>query len=332
MESGKILVIHQGAIGDLVLSLPAISALTKYFSNVSFHFMGYPDRLKLLLVEIDTVISIHWSGFSSLYTSKPDPPPGLKQYLEQFEKVVVFGTKGDEILVNSLKMIGVKEVLRIDSFPDQNMHVIDHQASILSSVGIEVKDKNPRLFIRDEDERSAKEFLFHNDIKENDQLIFFHLGSGSIKKTWPTSHFTQLAKDLQDMVSIKIAVIQGPADREQTQAFYTHLNGVNTVKIDSLPLKTLAAILKLGNCFVGNDSGITHLSAAVGIPTVALFGPTDPKVWGPRGEHVCILEGKAECSPCDQKKLRACRRQKCLENINVGMVSHVVEGIMEEGY
>lgn len=330
MSNSKILIIHQGAIGDLILSLPAITVLKKYFSHCSFQFMGYPEYLELLTWERDQVFSIHVPGFSSLYTERPDPSEELKRYLGQFERVIIFGEKGEETLVSGMKVIEVKEIFRIDTFPDQGIHVIDHQASLLSSLGIEVRDTIPRLFIKEEDARLAQSILIHHDLKEDDHLIFLHPGSGSIKKVWPPAHFAQLAKDLCDALPVKIVVIEGPADRKQTEKFYAHLGSISTVKIEPVPLRVLAAILKRGDCFIGNDSGITHLSSAVGTPTIAMFGPTDPEVWGPRGENILILSGEAECSPCSPQEWEACTRQKCLENLEVETVYDAVEKLLSE--
>jgi ADP-heptose:LPS heptosyltransferase len=150
-----------------------------------------------------------------------------------------------------------------------------------------------------------------------------------MKKSWSPISFALLAQYLQDTLNIKIVIIEGPADGAQVEEFYKYFNGGSTVRIVSPPLRTLAALLKRGKCFAGNDSGITHLSAAVGTPTVALFGPTDPGVWGPRGGNVHIITETVDCSPCNQETLKACARQRCLENISVETVYHVIQGILD---
>jgi ADP-heptose:LPS heptosyltransferase len=66
------------------------------------------------------------------------------------------------------------------------------------------------------------------------------------------------------------------------------LDGITCIDLQCLELPLLAAILSQCHLFIGNDSGITHLAAALGVPTIALFGPTDPYVWGPRGKKVFI--------------------------------------------
>ena len=331
MTNSKILIIHQGAIGDLILSLPAITALREHFTNHIFSFIGYPSTLELLPVEPEQIVSIDMPGLSSFYTTKPDPPEELKQYLAKFEKVIIFGMRGGEDLVKGMNAIGVKEVFRIDTFPDHCIHVTDYQASILSSLGTEVKNRVPRLSISEQDKKLAGEVLLRHGVKEDKPLIFIHPGSGSIKKSWPSHHFAKLARNLQERFSARIAVIEGPADRAQAETLSASLKGSSTVKIGKLPLRTLAVLLKRGKCFIGNDSGITHLAAAVGTPSIALFGPTDPGVWGPRGENVSIIRGETDCSPCTPETLRGCTRQRCLENIKVETVSDAVQKLVSEG-
>jgi heptosyltransferase-3 len=104
--------------------------------------------------------------------------------------------------------------------------------------------------------------------------IILHPGSGSPGKCWP--YFRELANRL-DRVSFLI----GPAEPEFDTGAYPRL--------ENLPLREVARELASAQGFIGNDSGITHLAAYLGCPTIAIFGPTDPGVWGPVGRRVTIL-------------------------------------------
>jgi ADP-heptose:LPS heptosyltransferase len=86
------------------------------------------------------------------------------------------------------------------------------------------------------------------------------------------------------------------------------------------PLEDLAALL--GRCvgYVGGDSGVTHLAAAVGTPVVAVFGPTDPAVWAPRGPHVAIVRHRVPCQPCTWEAMWACSHRACLADLTVDAV------------
>jgi ADP-heptose:LPS heptosyltransferase len=83
-------------------------------------------------------------------------------------------------------------------------------------------------------------------------------------------------------------MVEGPAERNAVATMSEALDDITFIALQCLDLPLLAAILSQCNLFIGNDSGITHLAAALGVPTVALFGPTDPYFWGPRGKTVFI--------------------------------------------
>lgn len=322
----KILIVHQGAIGDLILSIPAIRALQEHFKTHYFCFMGSPSILEILLGEPVDIFSIQMLGFASLYKDNPDPPESLKKFFRMFEKVIVFGKEGEDCLVRNLKYLGIKEACRIDTFPEDAMHVIDYHCLILSAYNILMKEKRPRILLREEEIRDAEEFL-KNKMDSDESLIFIHPGSGSLKKCWPLPFFKELSEMLRCKYKVKIALIEGPVETSYLEDLRKKFS-LNTMFIKDISLRTLAALLKKGICYIGNDSGISHLSAAVGIPTVVIFGPTNPLVWAPRGENVEIIYEKLDCSPCTSELMRRCLRQRCLETIKVEKVFEKVEKII----
>jgi len=108
-------------------------------------------------------------------------------------------------------------------------------------------------------------------------------------------------------------VLLGPVEQERG-GLELLLN--RAVVARSLTLAQAAALLARSDLYLGNDSGISHLAAAVGVPTVALFGPTDARQWAPRGEVVRILRRNAECSPCDMPVMKRCSHRKCLTSFH----------------
>jgi ADP-heptose:LPS heptosyltransferase len=109
--------------------------------------------------------------------------------------------------------------------------------------------------------------------------VLLHPGSGSPKKNWPLEYFQELAQRL-NATGLTTAFTHGPAE--------DNLPLENCLPPMSLP--DLARTLASAHLYIGNDTGITHLAAAVGTPTLALFGPTNPTVWAPRGPHVHVLQ------------------------------------------
>jgi ADP-heptose:LPS heptosyltransferase len=106
-------------------------------------------------------------------------------------------------------------------------------------------------------------------------------------------------------------LLEGPADREVIQDLLDHLPG-GPLLLRDLSLPLLAGVLSVADLYVGHDSGITHLAALLGLPTVALFGPTDPARWAPRAPAVTVLRGRpCECESWDTVKM--CDEKPCLE-------------------
>ena len=127
------------------------------------------------------------------------------------------------------------------------------------------------------------------DLWEPKGTVILHPGSGSRSKVWP--HFEELAAQMPDA-----RILLGPADAP--------LNAPNACLTD-ISLTEVAEELRHCRAFVGNDSGITHIAAYWGAPTVALFGPTDPSVWGPLGRRVTVVHKPAltEIPMADVRKL-----------------------------
>jgi ADP-heptose:LPS heptosyltransferase len=99
-------------------------------------------------------------------------------------------------------------------------------------------------------------------------------------------------------------------------------------QVKGLSLLELASVMEGCRLFIGNDSGISHMASALGIPTIAIFGPSDPSVWSPRGEKVWVVRKGIPCSPCAQEKILQCTEIECLRGIGV---EEVLKGLERVG-
>ena len=317
-----ILIIHQGAIGDFILSLPAISSFKNSYPDATVEIWGYRHILKLVEKRFyaNTVSSIDRKEMAPFYSEDGALDAGLMEHVKQFDRIVIFGKEGSKTLLRNLKKVEVKGVCFVDTFPHNNgeVHIIDHQLSQLSRLGYAVPDTIPRLFPDEEDAKQAAEFFNEKRVHDSSLKVAIHIGSGSRMKAWPTGRFVQLSEKLIEINGAKIILPIGPADGKMVHEFIGLMNSEAVIPIANLPLNELAAILKKCNVYVGNDSGITHVAAAVGVPVVALYGPTNPQVWGVRGDIVSIMhkEGFA-CSPCLREEMKRCEKRRCLEEISV---------------
>jgi ADP-heptose:LPS heptosyltransferase len=120
-------------------------------------------------------------------------------------------------------------------------------------------------------------------------LLAVHPGSGGRQKCWPAASFYAVMRRLHAQLQVSFMIIEGPAEEKTAGVFQKSLAELPHMRIRNLELCLVSAILSQSALFIGNDSGITHMAAALGIPTIAVFGPTDPAVWAPRGKSVSIV-------------------------------------------
>ena len=314
-SSGRILIIHQGALGDFILTLPAITALREALAPGFLELMGQPWVLPLAHCPqyADRISDINRADMAIFFNEEATLPKKLCRDLGGFDAAFVFGNS--ETLAHNLRRAGIKNTFVLPPFPKLRMHVTDHHQRSLAEVGIFATLSPPRVFLREDEKKWAQDLVFSNGWRDK-EIIVIHPGAGSRKKVWPPSRFATLGRMLAGD-SRRLLLIQGPADYKTAPEALTGLHGVPCEIIHGLPVTRLAAVLSLASLFVGNDSGVSHLAAALGVPTVAIFGPTDPIVWAPKGRHSSWLRGDAGCGPCDRKTQHTCQSQQCLEKLSV---------------
>jgi ADP-heptose:LPS heptosyltransferase len=217
-----------------------------------------------------------------------------------------------------LQKAGAERVIPLPSFPPEvsKIHVADYLVDSLGASGFEAENSSHPLELPQDVSDFARSFLGNLGLEERDDVLAIHPGSGSPVKNWSPESFAKVA----DRVSgrTKVLLISGPAQDGVEEVRRAMKNGRPLVA-ENLSLLQLAALLRRSTTYLGNDSGITHLAAALGLPTVAIFGPTDPAIWGPRGPEVRILYEKKSCSPCPPEARSGCSRQ-CLERIEPNRV------------
>lgn len=327
-----ILIIHQGALGDFILSLPALRAFRHHYPGSSIEIWGYPEILRLVerSVYADRVYSIERERIASLFTPDTPVPASLTERFRSFDLICIFGGERQRPFVYNLKKIGAKKVFRIDPFPPDGSpaHVIDHQASQLSHLGLQAPLSIPELFPPEEAHQRASSFLEERKIDATALLVALHPGSGSNAKVWSIRNSAQLSRYLLNNDRVHLIVPIGPADKEHAEDYCNRISSDRILPVTNLPLTELAALLKRCGIYLGNDSGVTHMAAAVGTPVVTLFGPTDPRVWGPRGKDVRTVYRGVTCSPCSREEMKGCVHRKCLESIGVEEVYRMAREVI----
>jgi len=246
------LVIRPGAIGDFILSLPALECLKT--DNVE---VWSASRNLPLVRFADKVRSIADTGLDLLGVS--EPPSRLIEELRTFDCIVSWYGSNRPELRDLVRRLGLPFTF-FRALPDDDspIHAADFYLSQVHSISPCESDGIPRIYC---------------DVVPGDFAVIQPF-SGSPRKNWPLARFQELARKLERKMPVRWCA--GPEDPP--------LDGA--VHFDDL--YDLACWLAQARLYIGNDSGITHLAAAVGVPVLALFGPTNPAVWAPRGPHVRV--------------------------------------------
>jgi ADP-heptose:LPS heptosyltransferase len=299
----SILIVHQGAIGDFVLSLPALEALHSFYPEARFSFLANPNILESIRARpyFDKVLDCSESRWSPLYRRQGKLAKTHLDSLLTVDSIFVFGRSTSQILADSLASHLGKPAHRIDPFPesDLGLGLADHQCRQLEALGVPATPP-PAAVISPlpQDSLEARAFVRGN-LAPGDRLILLHPGSGSEKKLWKPAGWANLIHRLSAQQNLRLALLQGPADSNIVQQLRLRLEPLSPILVENWRLGKLAALLNEAALYLGNDSGISHLAAACGTPTIALFGPTDPRIWAPIGPRVRIVHWQPENSASD---------------------------------
>ncbi|MCX6900912.1 MAG: glycosyltransferase family 9 protein [Verrucomicrobia bacterium] len=289
-DNPRILVIRGGAIGDFILTLPAIGALRQRWPSARLEILGYP-RIAALAdgrYYADAVRSIDAAAMARFFVPEADLDPPLSDYFASFDLVLSYLYDPDDIFSANLARAGVPHLFRASAKPDRE-HAATHFARPLAELGLSVEPPHPRIFPNAADRAFAEQFFtVHCPLSTAHSLVALHPGSGGEHKVWPADRWAAVIRWLREQHGRDILLIGGEADDAARRA----LAPFNLPVAWNLPLPQLAAVLERCALFAGHDSGITHLAAAVGIPTLALFGPTSPEIWSPRGPKVRVLASR----------------------------------------
>lgn len=282
MTPPRTLVVHTGGIGDFLLACPSILALGR---EGPVELLGRRDRLELAVAGgiADAAHGLEHAGFDSIFET---PSQRLHDFLAPFQRVVVWMQDAQGEIRRGLEACGVANIEVYPGLPpaDWTRHA---SAYYLGCLGMP-EDADFKLSFAPMD-------------AQHDVVI--HPGSGSRTKNWPLDKYAALARDLESS-GREVTWCLGPAEIERALGPFSRLpNSTRRIVTDSLV--DLAAHLAVARDYIGNDSGVTHLAAAVGCPTIALFGPTDPTVWAPRACRVLRFEEASV--PAIKKALGALR-------------------------
>lgn len=299
-----VLLIRPGAIGDSLLTFPVMQALRVQHSDAHITFVS--NAAVLPLAHACQLADATYDYSAPLWSQLFLPPDRYSQQvrtlLAHTDQVICWLRDDDGIIARGLRAVGIKHVTVAPGRPPagERIHIVDY---LLRTVGMGSSRWHASAGDPEGPPHSSSSTLAPTGTRmgvgDPEGAVAIHPGSGGAYKCWPVPFFITIIETLLQR-SLPVLLLGGPADAARIQEIQQHVQRltVSTAGNDApllfqtmfdAPLLTLAQRLQGCRGYLGNDSGMTHLAAMLGLRTVALFGPSDPDIWHPIGPHVHTL-------------------------------------------
>lgn len=325
-----VLVIHPGALGDVLLSLPALRGLRcRYPSHgVGLVTSRQVGHLLQACDEVEVVFPLESDALASLLAGPQSVSPPLREWLAQCDLAVCWMTDSDQRLSSILRELGVSRMIQRSPLSSvcETIHQTDRVMETVRDV-VPTGDHGWKLLIPDQIVAAGKDRLAGLGILGNRSIVAVHPGSGSRHKCCAPTLLARVVSWLQANDACPL-VLGGPADDSMVARLCKVCEKPPPV-LQQLDLLSVAGVLAHVDLFVGHDSGLTHLAAALHLSTVALFGPTDPRRWAPRGSHVTVLTGDG-CRCQGWNAVEACLDKPCFQIPAERLIQACNEGLRRQ--
>jgi heptosyltransferase III len=277
----KILVIRGGAIGDFVLTLPVLAALRAHYPNATIDILGYPRIASLAVASrlANQVAALESPALAGFFSRDGHRNADTANYFAQFDLILSFLYDPGEIFQSNVARCSSANFLIGPHRPDESLqlHATEQLLTPLKTLGIRNSDSRPRLLLPGV-----------TPIKSNS--IALHPGSGSILKNWPEENWKELLELLAIKSNRKFLFIGGEAEGERCERLSKIIPPERVEIAQNLPLVELAQRMKSCAGFIGHDSGITHIAAALDLSGLVLWGPCNAQTWRPQSEKFKLLQ------------------------------------------
>ncbi len=330
----KILVIKPSSLGDIVHSLPFLNAVKDAFPSAEIHWVvakgleglleNHPMVKRLWIINKD-----HWKNLKKIKETAIEIKFLFKELKAESYDVVIDlqGLLRSGIFTYATRSpvrVGFKEAREGSSLfythrveGGKEIHAVDKYLKIASAMGCDINDvKFPMpLIVESENVKKLKDNI--------EDYAIIAPGARWETKKWPSDRFGKVAS----MLDIKTIVIGSSSDAEIAKEIEFSSEGKALSMAGKTDIKDLISIIRSAKFIVTNDSGPMHIAAALNIPTIALFGPTNSVKTGPYTNRKVIVSSDIKCAPCYKRK---CKSIKCMYDVSVEAVYNAIMGRLYE--
>ncbi len=344
----KILLIRLSAIGDVVRTLPALTCLRR----------GYPDAHIAWAVEeaahdivkdqpdLDETLVFPRRALSRIVLH-PGETGGALRALRGFRDVLrsarfdmVIDFQGTVKSALIARMTGAGRIVGLGRgharemshllysdpvpLPPGKMSRVDRALALVSHLGLPVEGATSGIPERAEDREFVEAFLARIDARVPPAVVFPGTSRTQAYKRYPPRHFARAADEVAERTGSRVVVAWGPGEEDIADEV---IAGMTTPAILAPPLSLgqLTSLIRRCRVFIAGDTGPMHIAWTVGVPVVAVYGPTDPVTNRPGGPFSAVAYEKYFCSPC---RNRGCVAVSCMENLRPGIVAEAALGVI----
>jgi ADP-heptose:LPS heptosyltransferase len=279
----KILVVRGGALGDFILTLPVLAALRLRFPQHRLEVLGYPSIAALAVAAglADDVSALESPRFTGLFVPNGSWSGEVSAWFSGFEWIISYLHDPGDIFRRNVARCSAAPFIAGPHRPDETLAV--HAAGLLlrplQALGIHGADPRPRLPLPATPRAPPR--------------LALHPGSGSERKNWPEAKWAALLKLLAAQSACDLLLIGGEAEGDRCARLAAALPAGRAHIAQNLPIIELARRMQACSAFIGHDSGIAHLAAALDLPGLVLWGGTVLTTWRPQSQRLKILRDPA---------------------------------------
>lgn len=317
-----LLVLHHGAIGDFMLTLSVVGALREHLGKPPVEVIASAPSARWAARQglIEACRSPESVGLHTLFAADTPLDDRLADLLRRATTVASFLGGDSEAAHLRLQAAGTGRVISVDPRPNattinEGIHITEQWATDIRKQGLAI---GPPLAIQSRGSGAFATFARKPIASTSTdsanktvpgglptflRKVMIHPGSGGRHKCWPIDQFLALADALAGN-GAEIAWMLGPAEREKAAACCSEVVRRATQQHEEVVQTDdfAAAADRIGTAdlYIGNDGGMTHVAAAMGVPTLAIYVATDPRVWRPLGNNVTTIDGRDDAAGvCD---------------------------------
>ena len=309
----NILIVRMNKIGDMICTIPLIRTLRANFKNAKITVFTEEPGGELLekFALVDGVITFrrHRGFLSNKYVECLrilrkykkerkidyfDIAIAVKGGFSSFSSSIAF-MSGAHLRIGytspDKRYYNILYNLPVNPIDFTNFHQVDACLNLLSVLGIDNYVRDISLNVPDEYKTSALKFLKENGLKSKDRIAVFNISNNRETSKWREENFTELGREINKKLNYKCVITCVAEDRDRAFKICQGLNG-NGIYYETPSLMDIMTIVSLSDFLVAGDGGAIHIGAAVGTKVIALFGRTNPIIYGPYGKGHVVLKSK----------------------------------------